>query len=88
MGVQWQYGCYCGKEPTPPRPPATIPKPIDELDECCKAHDACYGAKPTPAVTAACDAALCTCAKNVFAIETNPTRKEQIGIGEVCTKFC
>jgi len=84
-GKVWQYGCYCGLEPTPPRAPATIPKPIDELDKCCQAHDTCYGTT-TPKAT--CDARLCTCAKNVFAVETNPTPAERIGVNGVCALYC
>jgi len=64
FGVQWQYGCYCGLEPVPPR--ATIPPPIDGVDTCCQQHDACYGPPPgpPPAVKAVCDANLCACAKH------------------------
>ena len=32
-----QYGCYCGKEPSPSR--KTVPPPTDCVDQCCCIHD-------------------------------------------------
>jgi RHS repeat-associated protein len=61
----WQYGCYCGKEPNPPR--KKIPPPIDPTDICCQSHDSCCEkAKTAPdpvAARTACNADLCKCAK-------------------------
>lgn len=66
FGVRWQYGCYCGLEPTPPR--AVIPPPIDGVDSCCQTHDTCYAAALPGAAGAAarqvCDANFCACAKH------------------------
>ena len=70
-GRKWQYGCYCGKEPSAPR--KTIPPPIDDLDKCCQIHDNCYAAADKlkdkaakKAAIAACDTAISTCAKKVL----------------------
>jgi hypothetical protein len=68
-----EYGCYCGAGSSCPAG-LTCP-PMDALDACCQAHDACYGACPgctigdsmNPlsgnfAAARACDMALCACA--------------------------
>ncbi|CAG5118079.1 unnamed protein product [Candidula unifasciata] len=36
-GLYLSYGCYCGPGTT------STGKPVDETDECCRQHDACYG---------------------------------------------
>ena len=63
LGKVWQYGCYCGLEPVPPR--KKIPPPIDPIDKCCQKHDACFGKmKGVPAKRKKCNKQFCTCAKD------------------------
>ena len=57
----FKYGCYCGKEPTPPR--KKIPPPIDPTDVCCKTHDECCGKAKTDAQKTKCNADLLKCVK-------------------------
>ncbi len=61
MRISWQYGCYCGIEPTPPR--KSIPAPIDPLDNSCKAHDRCCGAATTSDQKVWCNQVFCVGAK-------------------------
>jgi hypothetical protein len=59
------YGNYCGPgytgglTPNQAGPPAP---PIDSLDECCAAHDSCYGEAKRPFDIVACNARLLSCA--------------------------
>jgi hypothetical protein len=60
-GFSFQYGCYCGKEPDPPR--ATIPAPIDNIDSCCKYHDTCCSTAFTNDQKVFCNQKFYLCAK-------------------------